>query len=82
MGFRIRGSHIIAVLLAGGLAAWMASGRLSADGAAAEDAALPPIAERQAEQIVEDRGNDCAREQDPDTRPELGAVDASVQAQK
>ncbi|MCB1385289.1 MAG: efflux RND transporter periplasmic adaptor subunit [Nitratireductor sp.] len=49
MGFRIRGSHIIAVLLAGGLAAWMASGRLSADGAAAEDAALPPIAERQAE---------------------------------
>jgi multidrug efflux system membrane fusion protein len=47
MAFRIKGSHITALLLAGGLAAWMATGEIDAGGRASDEI-QPPVAEREA----------------------------------
>jgi len=53
MAFRIKGSHIIAIALAGGLGVWMATGELRMGGESDPAAAPPVIADREAE-----RGSD------------------------
>jgi multidrug efflux system membrane fusion protein len=49
MAFRIKGSHIIAIALAGGLGWWMATGDMKMGGESDPDNGTPTIAEREAE---------------------------------
>lgn len=49
MAFRIKGSHILAVMLAGGLGYWMATGEMQVGGVSNPENGEPAIAEREAE---------------------------------
>lgn len=53
MAFKIKGSHIIALALAGGLGWWMATGEMKTGGQNDPDHTMPTIAERETE-----RGSD------------------------
>lgn len=53
MAFRIRSSHVIALLITAGIAGWMVTGTLDIGGSAKPGEAAVPIAEREAERSAQ-----------------------------